>query len=482
MMSRSASAFFFAVYLGLAGLLVVGSLAPFDFLPIAWSDAVQQFRERLGDAMDFSRDRDDLAINFSIAIPMACGAMATLESLGLGLGLALLSSAAAGVSLAMGVEFAQVWLPTRDPSLRDVVAQSAGHGAGILLWLMFRRRTLAWAAALPAQQHAGQRIVWLSYAYLVGVVFYLLLPLDIVSSPGELLNKFKTQQVELTPFSFPYSTLQDALYAYLCDTLRFVPVGILCGARWRRHASRAARWQPPWEALLAGAAIVIALEAAQLFVARRFTSVTDVLFGALGIAVGVAITPWLLRATGDERSIAGNRDGKRDPSSHSPPGADATRRRAGWLLATLAYAVVLTAVFWSGDEYVQDANAIRQRLAGFRLDSDAWRSHIAGSDVGNMFSLLQKLAWFLPLGILAGGSSLAMPPGASSRRSYWMSTALALACAAVALLIEAGQVPLVDHTPSLIDAGIGTLSAWAGMGVAALLFSRTSDERPADGD
>ena len=446
-------------YFTFAAFLVVGSLAPLEFAEMGWSEALQKFQNAIDEGVDLSRGRSDLAVNFSIAIPIAFFAMGSLETLGVSALLAAPLAIASGVALAVGVEFGQVYLPTRNVSLRDILAQGLGHVAGVVIWLVLRRPTMAWAAAMPTRRPLGDRIVWLCYAYLLGVTFYLLLPMDLVSGPGELLRKFKSNQVEMVPFTFPYATRGEALYAYFCDTLRFVPVGILCLVGWSRESvsSLRHRW---WEAVAVGVTIVIGLESAQLLIASRYTSITDVIFGSLGIVIGAMIAPVLVRR-------------QDPPATRSESSERLARRPAPWLLAVIVYVVVLTLVFWDGGELIQDTELIRARMTGFYRD--AWKNLVSGSDTGNIFGVLKKAAWFAPLGVLAG--SVCWLSRTSGVFRFVLCLLVAGGCAGVCVVIELGQIPQPNHTPSVVDAGIGTFAAWGGMALASFIW-RPAAPRP----
>lgn len=457
---QSSRIIFLVGYLTIVAFLLVGSLAPLEFAQVGWQESLQQYREAMAEGVDFTRGRSDLAVNFSIAIPLAFCAMGLMESWGIGRWIAAVVALLTGAAWAAAVEFGQVWLPSRSVSLRDVIAQTAGHAAGVACWLSLRSKTMAWAESMSTQRRLGDRIVWLCYAYLVGVTFYLLLPLDLVSGPGELLRKFKSQKVEMTPFSFPYANTGEAVYAYICDTLRFVPVGILCLAGWRRDAHPSLR---RWEAVVLGVGIVIALEAAQLLIASRYTSITDVIFGALGIVIGIGIASRLIRApaASSETTVAQSPQLARQPSP--------------WILAAIAYVVVLTLVFWNGEEYIQDTQLIRERLTAFYRD--AWKNLNRGSDAGNIFNVLQKLAWFAPLGVLSGSVCFVSRVGSGLR--FVLCLLAAGFCAAVCFTIELGQVPLPNHTPSIVDAGLGALSAWGGIALSAFVW-RAGDSGDSD--
>ncbi|MCA9176567.1 MAG: VanZ family protein [Planctomycetales bacterium] len=401
--------------------------------------------------IDLSHGRADLAVNVSVAVPLAFCVAGLFESLGAPLILAGLLAWAGGACLACFVELGQVWLPTRDASARDVLAQAAGHLVGVAAWGVLRVPALKWARALPTHQRVGERIIWLCYAYLVGVTFYLLLPLDVVSGPGELARKFASRQVELVPFSFAYPTRSAAVYAYVCDILRFVPIGVLAAAGWGHSTSRGQRgW---WEAILLGTAVVIALECAQLLIASRFSSITDVILGSLGVMIGVALAPFVLRF-GQPVALADGESG----------GSPAYRRPAFWLVAALAYTIVLCSLYWQSSGVIQDRQVLRERLRSFV----SWRTWAAGSDVAGIFLVIQKVAWFAPLGVFVGSACLVVRMRAAGR--LIAAAIMALACAAVCTMIELGQLPLASHTPSIIDVGLTSLACWAGMAVAALVW------------
>ncbi|MGH7414233.1 MAG: VanZ family protein [Candidatus Rokuibacteriota bacterium] len=79
----------------------------------------------------------DVLVNVLLFLPFGVGMAATARQRGLRAGSQAVLTLAAGVALSLGVESLQTFLPSRDPSLRDVAANTGG---ALLGWLLILRR------------------------------------------------------------------------------------------------------------------------------------------------------------------------------------------------------------------------------------------------------------------------------------------------------------------------------------------------------
>lgn len=104
-----------------AGFVIYGSLYPFDFL-----DSPQPVESLLSEISLF-RDRADVIDNFALFVPLGVGIVFAVPSLGGRLALGLLLWGVLG----LGVQFVQLYLPTRVASLGDALWNAVGLAAGL---------------------------------------------------------------------------------------------------------------------------------------------------------------------------------------------------------------------------------------------------------------------------------------------------------------------------------------------------------------
>jgi hypothetical protein len=82
----------------------------------------------------------DVVVNLLGFIPFGfCAAWAAWQALGRGIGVAVVLAVAAGVLLSLVIELVQVWLPTRDSSLLDLLMNGLGTAIGAAVFALRRR-------------------------------------------------------------------------------------------------------------------------------------------------------------------------------------------------------------------------------------------------------------------------------------------------------------------------------------------------------
>jgi VanZ family protein len=161
--------------------IVYGSLVPFQYRPVSWQQAVESFAHLKWFDLGVEA-RADWVANLVLYLPFgffACGALGR-RSLALGIVLAALF----GVSLAIGVEFAQIWAAPRTVSLNDVVAESAGTIIGVVIWTVAGPRLIrAVSTTLAGGRPAVAAALTL---YLLAYAFLALFPFDFLVSREEI--------------------------------------------------------------------------------------------------------------------------------------------------------------------------------------------------------------------------------------------------------------------------------------------------------
>jgi glycopeptide antibiotics resistance protein len=351
------------------------------------------------------------------------------------------------------IEIGQVWFPPRVPSFADVVAQMLGTGVGCLIWWTAGSTISAWIGLYLEDTRPAGQVDWLLQAYLVGLVLYSVMPLDLTLSPTELFNKYEEAgKIVLVPFSYNYGSLRQLVFELGTDVVIFIPVGMLAASL---LTSSYAPVRSMASSLAFGFAIVLAIELVQLLVLSRFTDTTDLITGTLGVAIGA----WLMRRWRGARRVA-------NPSHAAPKKRPSIVWK--WFFAAIAYAALLVLLFWAPFDFTLEKEAAKQRLDGFF--ALPFSSALRGSRFGSLNVLLRKVLLFVPLGVLLSLSVQSLPR--HFRRVAL--TVLLIAAWGFALAIELGQIVLPDRVAVFDD----TLLCALGACVGALATERILSRRP----
>src|SRR5204863_2284408 len=125
--------------LGVAGFTVYGSLVPFQFRALAFSDALDAFRAVLAAGVKIE-SRSDAAANLLLGVPLgfallglACADRGWSRGRVARAGLLLLPACAL---FAAAVEFSQLFTTGRTCSASDVLAQTLGAALGMTAWVL----------------------------------------------------------------------------------------------------------------------------------------------------------------------------------------------------------------------------------------------------------------------------------------------------------------------------------------------------------
>jgi len=436
--------------------LIYGSLLPFRFREQSLSDAWQFFQTLWTGEGEYIVSSQDMAINVLIAVPLAFALIGTLLFRcrhPLAVVLAFVVTISACIALSVFVEFAQLWLDSRVSSPLDVAAQLTGAVIGIVLWLLIGPELTDWLDDFIRSREPATRIEYLLHAYVVGLMLWSLLPFDLTASLDQIFRKYESGHIEVIPFTFPFESPFKFWYALIVHSLLFVPVGIWSATTWLR---RSEKLRNVWAALAVCITANLMLELSQLFIKSRYTSSTDVICATLGTALGIFGAHLWKRRLGDSKT----------DTDHSVTG-----KSGFWTVLSVAYSVVLLAVFWAPFELTRHEKVIREQAHRF-VDIPFRILQSSGSDVGAMFQVLHNFGWFIPLGVL---TALAIDRVASTTRvRAVLSVAAAVFIAMTALVIEVGQVLMPDKTADLTEVMIFWAGGLAGLLIATAVLRRWS--------
>lgn len=405
--------------------VVYGSLVPLHFVARPFNEAVRVFANIR--FLDLGIDaRADWVANFLLFIPLGLGAGMRLAPAKVGKArwLVLLLLGLAGVGLAVAIEFTQIFFPGRTVSQNDIFAEGLGGWVGLGCAAIWGEGILAWLAAYWRKENLAGRSFRLLKLYLLLLLAFSLMPLDLTLSPVEIYHKWRGGRVILLPFGHLHGSFFDILYGLLSDILIWVPVGYLWSDNGRRRMGTV---------IAKGFLAALAIELAQLFVYTRVSDVTDVLLATVGVAVGAVI------------GVRGGASGLvLDRVSAG------TWRRLWWF-----WAVFVLAGFWYPFDFSIAAASLGHVSAA--VERVPFATYYGTTEYHALNELLRKVAMFLP-----GGALMAM---ASGRRRAPSGRFALFGPILVALLVEGGQLFLpgkvADPTDWLIEcvgAGLGWLA------------------------
>lgn len=416
--------------------VVYGSLVPLRFKSIPLNQALEQFHSipylELGIA-----SRADWVANILLFIPLSFLWSGVVWPQRAGLlrvamsGLVLLTAFALSVS----IEFVQQYFPQRTVSLNDIMAETAGAVIGTATWAIFGNATLRWFQALPLVSGTANMAQRLLVVYLLVLLGYNMMPLDLTISAVEIFHKWREGKVILLPFSATYADSAMRAYDLFTDMAIWAPVAVLWQLAYQRARLRT------WQLVVAAAA---AIEFLQLFVYSRVSDSSDVITAALGAAIGLAL----------ERSL---RSANSQGSVKAPMGA------LSWALVSAGWTVVLATVFWYPFDLNLDSTFLRERLAG--LQRVPFEAYYFGTEFRAVTEVLRKASFMAPLGFFCYRMGRLLPASWSRRVVHG---SLLFLIAAVAASIETVQIALPSKNADFTD---GVLEFLGGaLGYACSLF------------
>jgi glycopeptide antibiotics resistance protein len=424
---------------GLAVLTVYGNLIPFDFRPLPLDEAAAAFRQMavLSPAITEARGDWMVSVLLFAALSYTVTAAVSIDcpwDVGLGAAVLVVSGC---LLLSVVIEFVQVFFPPRTVSVNDIVLESLGACAGVILWLAAGQRLTNWGRRLAGARTVPALARLLLPGYLVLLVGAELMPLDFILGAPELALKYHEGKIHLVPF-YDLASPLALLGKVLSNMAIFFPVGLLAalgsattwgGREWRKTA---------WF----GLALAAAVEVGKLLIYSRFCDATDLFTGTVAVLAGAWVGRLYWRNRPVLAGVAFLRDGSKDSVGRALAAAV-----AGWT-------VLLVLVNWWPFDFTADPTRFPQEpgdmeVSGLRhvywlpLVDYYWGSKYQALD-----QFGHRLAGFMPFGALA-----ALWLGRSARpHRRWAVGSLALLLPAA---IETGKYFLPSHSPSVTNAIIG---------------------------
>jgi VanZ family protein len=412
------------------------SLVPFDFVrPPAGVTLIHLLQTRVETRIGSDSNLLANAVMFAPFGFFGTGALVNERSRALRWVAAVLVVLVTSVLLSCTIEFLQIFVPGRTPSVIDVSSQLAGTLGGVAAWAVLGREVRTWSVRFAAGSRSALELVLAMYAAVRFLLF--LQPMDVTVELSDLAHKFRAGGIVLDPLRSPL--LHGAMLpSVLSDLLLAVPIGVLAViARNPRDRRRGAA-----PAMAFGVLFFLLAEMARVFIRSQTADAADLLLNCLGMAVGVAITSALVPHRATPADLA----------------ADTASSHRGLLGPALVAAALLYAAYnWSPFDFTFSRGFVADRLSA--LGHVPFESYYVNSISNAVTQIVTKVMLALPLGALF--QLWIRPERTAYRRSI---TAIWLAATALFFTaIEVGQALLPSRYPDNTDIILAVAGVWIGM-------------------
>ena len=341
---------------------------------------------------------------------------------------ALIVASVLGCLWATGVNFAQLWFPTRTVSLNNLVAEFLGVIGGAVLWNALGGTALRWWRQLLSGGGISLKAALSGY-----VVLYLiasLTPFDFVTSAGELAEKAASELYGLWIAPVSCGPAPCGL-KFLSTMFAAIPCGWWFAAR-RRQPGNA------WLAAIPAALLVATIiEVLHFLMVSGVSQGASVFVRASGMVLGAATYSWRHRV------------GALDLNRVGPPAALA--------LFVVNVAAIAYVAGWFRSQILSVAAAVA------RLDEMVWMPFFYqyyAPYQSTMYSAMVHAVLYAPIGVVCWLSARRR-----DRVGLWVATAFA---GVLALVAETSKVFLHGRLPDFTDVLIAAVAATATLAVLRL--------------
>jgi VanZ family protein len=412
---------------------VYASLVPLDYTPISWEEALAEWRRIPWLNLQLFQ-RGDWVANALVVLPSGILFAAAIDWGRPQRGPLIVAAPCISLFLAAvvsGIEFSQIWFPTRTKSLNDIAAGYVGAVLGPLLWIAFGRQIEWGVERFLTLPQFTDRLKWLCVGYLAFILVYSVLPLDMVLSRGEWQARLAERNIRWNPFDGDDAALH-AVKGFLLGGARMVPVGLLLALVGRLKLTC-------WSLAL----LPVGLELLQLPIFSKYVSTMEIVGGWAGGGLGYVLGRNLPRLN---RFV-------QQPLLWG----------VGWIVA---FAAVLAALLLRHEQVLSDPAEIASRF------HSAWDlplvKYYSGSEYNAYTNILLKIAIFAALGAIAFGWQKTSSPIAS--RLIFLITLIMVVVSA--FLVELLQVILPPLIPDISDAFTYLVGYAAGYQLTRVLWGR----------
>lgn len=264
--------------------VIYGSLVPLDFHPQTWDQAWETFQHiRLLNVG--TQGRADWVANGVLYIPVGflIATLFTRSKRHHTLVLAFIGSLLFSFTLAVTVEFSQLFFPPRTVSINDVAAEFIGSTLGAFIAVRWPDQFRSFFSMLTG--NPDRLVARILKTYAIGYVAFSLFPYDFLVSVPELKWKLDSSSwgwlVAMEPV---HGNIALPLAKLFAETLAVIPLGlILCQLTAGRRS-----WSPT-RLFIAGGVFGLIIEIAQFFIVSGISQGLSVLTRAAGIYLGALL-------------------------------------------------------------------------------------------------------------------------------------------------------------------------------------------------
>jgi glycopeptide antibiotics resistance protein len=363
--------------------IIYGSLIPLHFRAIDFGSAWLRFREVPFLHLSIE-SRADWVANILLFIPLGFLVLGVFSVGRSGWSVILLAvpTSLLCTGFSFVIEFTQIWFPPRTVSQNDIYAETIGGIVGASVWIIAGQKIVEWMRIISSDSGKRTKLDMVWRFYILGFLFYSVLPLDITISVGELYKKYKLERIILIPFSYQYGSILRLLYDIIPDIISFIPIGIwiagkTSGIKHKTHELLA-------RVLLSGG-VVIGVEFTQLFIYSRYFDTTDLFTGTFGIVIG----HWIARRW---------RTPVAPQKSENLDGPKKLIQISVWSCLLIGYSIVLISVFWYPFDLIEDIALVKDRWRHFfKLPFSAM---YYGTEFNAVIQVVRKTLFFMPIGVV----------------------------------------------------------------------------------
>jgi VanZ family protein len=355
------------------------------------------------------------------------------------------------------VEFVQTYFPPRTVSLNDIVVESLGGLAGVLLWLALGQPFTNWLCRFHAAQGPAQLAAHLAPAYLLVLVVQQLMPFDFILNLSELHLKFQEGKVSLVPF---FDSGVAGVYSAktVAIVVGYLVLGFLWGvAQERTESSGTAERRVVYLAL----SIATGMETLKFFVYSRYCDTTNIVLGTLAVCCGWRLAELLSRHRARFLEICAGLTQR--------PGQEGWA--VVWTFMLVAWLAMVLFINWRSFGFTTEPSrfaADSEELGQYGLRRMSWLplvDYYWGSKYHAFDQYVMKTWSFMPLGVLAA----LLFANSSGGRATCCTLLAALLVAGILML---GNYFLPARTPSVTDLLLECQGAWIGLAATRFVLAR----------
>ncbi|WP_319574692.1 VanZ family protein [uncultured Desulfobacter sp.] len=255
-----------------------GSLLPFEYQYISFHNAIESFFHIPYLHLNMY-SREDWVANGILYLPLGYLGCLVLTSRFFFI-FRLFAVSCICISIAVIIEFLQLYFPNRTVSLNDLLAEVIGGFAGIFIFLLFGKILKSLFQKLL--QDRDRAFHSLLIFYMIAYFFYCFFPFDFVLSIEELGRKLQNISFNQLLFSSSRSGLGN-LFKIVAEVITILPIGIaMVVFGLRRFKTRSI--------IVIGLTVGSVIEFSQIFIVSGITQIFSIILKATGISLGYIFT------------------------------------------------------------------------------------------------------------------------------------------------------------------------------------------------